>query len=41
MRYQKSELFQFHKGSINTLLTICLLKCVGMFQFHKGSINTG
>ena len=34
-------MFQFHKGSINTVLKLVVAIAVAVFQFHKGSINTG
>ena len=33
-------LFQFHKGSINTMLNSRFAEAEQSFQFHKGSINT-
>ena len=34
------KLFQFHKGTIKTLLMIVLVIGVILFQFHKGTIKT-
>ena len=33
-------MFQFHKGSINTLRGFNYGHCSKLFQVHKGSINT-
>ena len=33
-------LFQFHNGTINTLLLCSQLLYSRMFQFHNGTINT-
>ena len=32
--------FQFHKGSIKTLVAVCFSLPLSVFQFHKGSIKT-
>ena len=32
--------FQFHKGSIRTVIILHVCKVITMFQFHKGSIRT-
>ena len=32
--------FQFHKGTIKTLLTHLVDSLRGLFQFHKGTIKT-
>ena len=34
------ELFQFHKGSIRTVLILAVMIGLRLFQFHKGSIRT-
>ena len=34
------DLFQFHKGSINTTYPATYDEHLCRFQFHKGSINT-
>ena len=35
-----SALFQFHKGSIKTAITVITVNTTIKFQFHKGSIKT-
>ena len=40
LHLHRPNLFQFHKGSINTINTVNKVSTVSMFQFHKGSINT-
>ena len=32
--------FQFHKGTIKTLVRITEIVCEYLFQFHKGTIKT-
>ena len=34
------RLFQFHKGTIRTLLPMCQGRHTDRFQFHKGTIRT-
>jgi len=36
-----TESFQFHSGSIQTVVEVARLQCNGVFQFHSGSIQTG
>ena len=33
--------FQFHKGTIRTMVRMAILSSVPAFQFHKGTIRTG
>ena len=38
-KYRAYSLFQFHKGTIRTVMTISQ-KWYKLFQFHKGTIRT-
>ena len=33
-------MFQFHNGTINTIIKFYILNSVKSFQFHNGTINT-
>ena len=35
-----SKLFQFHKGTIKTVMGTLNVQTHGIFQFHKGTIKT-